>query len=43
LVNGQREEVFQVYIANLTKKYETKGAVRYSKKQPAPGASPFGS
>jgi peptidyl-prolyl cis-trans isomerase D len=43
LLNQQREEIFRVYIGELTQKYEKGGAVRYSKKQPAPGGSPFGS
>jgi peptidyl-prolyl cis-trans isomerase D len=43
LLNEQREEIFRVYIGELTEKYEKGGAVRYSKKQPAPGSSPFGS
>jgi peptidyl-prolyl cis-trans isomerase D len=43
LLNAQREEIFRVYIGNLTEKYEKGGAVRFSKKQPAPGSSsPFG-
>lgn len=42
LLSVQREEIFRVYIGNLTEKYEKGGAVRYSKKQPAPGSSPFG-
>jgi len=42
LLATQREEIFRVYIGNLTDKYEKGGAIRYSKKQPAPGASPFG-
>jgi peptidyl-prolyl cis-trans isomerase D len=44
LLNAQREEIFRVYIGNLTDKYEKGGAVRLSKKQqqPAPGSSPFG-
>jgi peptidyl-prolyl cis-trans isomerase D len=42
LLNQQREEIFRVYIGELTQKYEQGGAVRYSKKQPAPGTSPFG-
>jgi peptidyl-prolyl cis-trans isomerase D len=42
LLNQQREEIFRVYIGELTQKYEQGGAVRYSKKQPAPGSSPFG-
>jgi peptidyl-prolyl cis-trans isomerase D len=42
LLAAQREEIFRVYIGNLTEKYEKGGAIRYSKKQPAPGSSPFG-
>jgi len=42
LLSAQHEEIFRVYIGNLTQQYEKGGAVRYSKKQPAPGASPFG-
>jgi peptidyl-prolyl cis-trans isomerase D len=42
LLNQQREEIFRVYIGELTEKYEKGGAVRYSKKQPQPGSSPFG-
>jgi peptidyl-prolyl cis-trans isomerase D len=42
LLNEQHEEIFRVYIGELTQKYEKGGAVKYSKKQPAPGASPFG-
>jgi peptidyl-prolyl cis-trans isomerase D len=38
LLNAQHEEIFRVYIGNLTDKYEKSGAVRFSKKQPAPGA-----
>jgi peptidyl-prolyl cis-trans isomerase D len=43
LLNTQRDEIFRVYIGELTQKYEKGGAVRYSKKQPEPGSSPFGS
>jgi peptidyl-prolyl cis-trans isomerase D len=42
LLNDQHEEIFRVYIGELTQKYEKSGAVRYSKKQPEPGSSPFG-
>ena len=42
LLNEQREEIFRVYIGELTQKYEKGGAVRFSKKQPEPGGSPFG-
>src|ERR1700722_11933808 len=34
LLNAQHEEIFRVYIGNLTEKYEKSGAVRFSKKQP---------
>ncbi len=43
LLNDQHEEIFRVYIAGLSENYEKAGAIRYSRKQPAPGASPFGS
>jgi len=36
LLNDQREEIFRVYVGNVTKKYEDAGAVRYSKKQQGP-------
>ncbi len=42
LLNEQHEEIFRVYIGDLTQKYEKGGAVRFSKKQPEPGSSPFG-
>jgi peptidyl-prolyl cis-trans isomerase D len=42
LLNDQREEIFRVYIGELTQKYEKGGAVRFSKKQAAPGGTPFG-
>jgi peptidyl-prolyl cis-trans isomerase D len=42
LLNEQHEEIFRVYIGELTQKYEKGGAVRYSQKQPTPGSSPFG-
>lgn len=43
LLNDQHEEIFKVYLGNLTDTYEKKGAVKYTKKQPAAGANPFGS
>jgi len=43
LMNDQREQIFRVYVSSLSEKYQKTGAVHYSKKQPAPGASPFGS
>lgn len=42
LLNDQHEEIFKVYLGTLSDQYEKKGAVRYTKKRPAPGASPFG-
>jgi peptidyl-prolyl cis-trans isomerase D len=42
LLNDQREEIFRVYIGELTTKYEKGGAVRFSKKQAGPGGTPFG-
>jgi peptidyl-prolyl cis-trans isomerase D len=45
LLNVQREEIFRIYIGNLTEKYTKAGAIRYSQKQPAaPGlpGSPAG-
>ena len=33
LLNEQREEIFRVYVGELTQKYEKAGAVRYSKQQ----------
>lgn len=43
LLNEQREQIFQVYVGNVTKKYEEAGAIRYSKKQPAAPSLPSGS
>ncbi|SNS79937.1 peptidyl-prolyl cis-trans isomerase D [Granulicella rosea] len=42
LLNEQHEEIFKVFVGSLTDKYEKANAVKYTKKQPAPGASPFG-
>src|SRR5580704_13596282 len=42
LLNEQHEEIFRVYIGELTQKYEKGGAVKYSQKQPAAPSSPFG-
>ena len=41
LLNNQRDQIFQVYVGTVTKKYEDAGAVRYSKKQQTP-ALPVG-
>jgi peptidyl-prolyl cis-trans isomerase D len=43
LINGQRDELFRVYVGNLTKKYEESGAIRYSKRQAQTPALPAGS
>jgi peptidyl-prolyl cis-trans isomerase D len=43
LLSVQREEIFRVYIGNLTEKFEKSGAVRFSKKQAAEPGSPLGS
>ena len=37
LLNQQRDEIFRIYIGELTQKYEKGGAVRYSKKAAEPG------
>ncbi len=42
LLSNQRDEIFRVFMGSLTQKYEKTGAVRFSKKQPAPGSSPLG-
>ncbi len=42
LLNQQRDEIFRVYIGELTQKYEKGGAVKYSRKPAEPGGSPFG-
>jgi peptidyl-prolyl cis-trans isomerase D len=42
LLNQQRDEIFRVYVGNLTKKYEDAGAIRYSKRQPASPSLPAG-
>ena len=42
LLNEQHEEIFRVYIGELTQKYEKGGAVRYSKRQAAGSRAPSG-
>ncbi|MDQ2834327.1 MAG: peptidyl-prolyl cis-trans isomerase [Acidobacteriota bacterium] len=42
LLDQQREEIFRVYIGELTQKYEKGGAVRLSKKPAGAAGSPFG-
>ena len=41
LLNDQREEIFRVYIGELTQKYEKGGAVKFSKQQ-VPAGLPAG-
>ncbi|MCU1322984.1 MAG: PpiC-type peptidyl-prolyl cis-trans isomerase [Acidobacteriaceae bacterium] len=36
LLSAQHEEIFRIYIGNLTTKYEKAGAIRYSQKPAAP-------
>lgn len=36
LLNDQREQLFRVYVGDVTKKYEESGSVRYSKKPATP-------
>lgn len=42
LLNEQRDEIFRVYVGDLTKKYEESGAIRYSKRQTAAPSLPSG-
>jgi len=42
LLSAQHDEIFRIYLGTLAQKYEKAGAIRYSRKQPAPGSSPFG-
>jgi peptidyl-prolyl cis-trans isomerase D len=42
LLSAQHDEIFRVYIGELTQKYEKSGAIRYSKKAAQPGATPLG-
>ncbi len=42
LIGVQHDEIFRVYLGTLAQEYEKSGAIRYSRKQPAPGSSPFG-
>ncbi len=41
LLGTQHDEIFRVYLGTLAQKYEKSGAIRYARKQPAPGSSPF--
>ena len=41
LLGSQHEEIFRIYLGDLTQRYEKAKAIRYSRRQPAPGASPF--
>ena len=42
LLNAQREEIFRVYLGNVTETYQKSGAIRLAKRASAPGSSPFG-
>ena len=42
LLSAQHEELFRIYLGTVTDQYTKARAIRYSKRQPAPGASPFG-
>ncbi len=42
LLSAQHDELFRIYLGTVTDAYTKARAVRYSKRQPAPGASPFG-
>ena len=42
LLSVQHDEIFRIYLGTLAQKYEKSGAIRYSRRQPAPGSSPFG-
>ncbi len=42
LLNTQREEIFRVYLGNVTDKYQKSGAIRMAKRASPAGASPFG-
>ncbi len=42
LLNAQREEIFRVYLGNVTEKYQKSGAIHMSKQASPAGASPFG-
>ena len=42
LLNAQREDIFRVYLGNVTEKYQKSGAVRLSKRASSAPASPFG-
>ena len=42
LLNNQREEIFRVYLGNVTDKYQKSGAIRLAKRASPAGASPFG-
>ncbi len=42
LLSVQHDEVFRIYLGTLAQQYEKSGSIRYSRKQPARGSSPFG-
>jgi len=41
-LNAQREEIFRVYLGNVTDKYQKSGAVRMAQRATPANASPFG-
>lgn len=42
LLNAQREEIFRVYLGNVTDQYQKSNAIHMTKQSAAGGASPFG-
>ncbi len=42
LLNAQREEIFRVYLGNVTEDYQKSGAIRLTKRAAAAAGSPFG-
>ena len=42
LLNAQREEIFRVFLGNVTEQYQKSGAIHLSKQAAPAGASPFG-
>lgn len=42
LLSTQHDEIFRIYLGSLAQKYEKAGAIRYSRRQPGPGANPLG-
>ena len=42
LLSAQHEEIFRIYLGTISERYQKARAIRYSKRQPAPGSSPLG-